>query len=182
METQEAFDVLLGELQAAMEIAQEGGTNAFQESRFTEAQTAAERAKVIKSHLTALKKLQEEWESVMYGTASPQPRPKKKKRTHLSPGFRTPQKAFRIPVLKALIELGGAAQVGKVLEIVEGMMSDQFNENDKAVLKDGRTPRWRNTAAWERQLVKEEGPLKPDSPRGVWEITEKGRANLQEHT
>ncbi|MCC7571175.1 winged helix-turn-helix domain-containing protein, partial [Candidatus Micrarchaeota archaeon] len=42
-------------------------------------------------------------------------------------------------------------------------------------------PRWRNTAQWARNsMVNEEGFLKKDSPRGIWEISEKGRAFLKE--
>jgi len=40
-------------------------------------------------------------------------------------------------------------------------------------------PRWRNTAQWARNSMVHEGLLKADSPRGVWEIAEKGRQMLQ---
>jgi restriction system protein len=40
------------------------------------------------------------------------------------------------------------------------------------------SPRWRNTAQWERDTMVKEGLLKSNSPRGVWEITEAGRQAL----
>jgi restriction system protein len=40
--------------------------------------------------------------------------------------------------------------------------------------------RWVNTAQWERYLMIQEGLLKTDSPRGIWEITEKGKQFLEQ--
>jgi len=41
-------------------------------------------------------------------------------------------------------------------------------------------PRWRNAAQWARNSMIRDGLLKGDSPRGVWEISDKGRAALKE--
>ena len=35
--------------------------------------------------------------------------------------------------------------------------------------------RWENTAQWVRFYLVRQGYLSKDSPRGVWEITDKGR-------
>jgi restriction system protein len=43
----------------------------------------------------------------------------------------------------------------------------------------GLTPRWRNTAQWARNSLREEGLIRDDSPRGIWEITDKGRQWLK---
>ena len=40
--------------------------------------------------------------------------------------------------------------------------------------------RWRNAAQWARNSMVQEGLLKADSPRGVWEITDKGREMLKD--
>jgi len=39
--------------------------------------------------------------------------------------------------------------------------------------------RWRNAAQWARNSMVQEGLLKADSPRGVWEITDRGREMLR---
>jgi restriction system protein len=39
-------------------------------------------------------------------------------------------------------------------------------------------PRWRNAAQWARNSMVNEGLLKKDSPRGVWEISDKGKQYL----
>ncbi|KUK31071.1 MAG: Uncharacterized protein XD63_1668 [Thermoanaerobacterales bacterium 50_218] len=60
-------------------------------------------------------------------------------------------------------------------------MKDRLNEYDLQPLPS--TPeqaRGRNTAQWCRYTMVSEGLLKPDSPRGVWEITETGRKQLLE--
>ena len=51
-------------------------------------------------------------------------------------------------------------------------------------------PRGRNTAQWARNSLREDGLLRDDimlahlqhTPRSIWEITEKGRQWLREHT
>lgn len=49
-------------------------------------------------------------------------------------------------------------------------------EQEVAVLSsDGVTPRWRSTAQWACNSLREEGVVRDDTPRSVWEISEKGR-------
>jgi hypothetical protein len=45
---------------------------------------------------------------------------------------------------------------------------------------DPDMPRWRNSAQWARNTMRQEGLLKEDSPHGTWEITDAGRARLTE--
>jgi hypothetical protein len=40
-------------------------------------------------------------------------------------------------------------------------------------------PRWRNTAQWARNDLREQGLIRDDTPRSVWEITDKGRQWLR---
>jgi len=96
-------------------------------------------------------------------------------------GLKTPQDAYRVPILQALVALGGRSELHPVLERVHELMKGQLNEHDLAVLpSDGVTPRWRNTAQWARNSLREEGLIRDDTPRAVWEISEKGRQWLQE--
>ena len=111
-------------------------------------------------------------------------RPKKEGRPaavvqRLHRGLRTPETAFRTPILEALAELGGSAPVNEVLERVHGKVKSHLNEYDQQSLpSDPSEPRWRNTAQWCRLLLVHEGLLAADSPRGIWEITELGRKEL----
>ncbi len=101
-------------------------------------------------------------------------------RGRLAPGLKTPQRDYRLPILRALVEAGGAGRTGAILDRVYEMMRDRLNEYDLAMKPSGTEPRWRNTAQFERvQMVK--GGLLADRSDGIWEITEAGRRYLEEH-
>lgn len=99
----------------------------------------------------------------------------------LRKGLRTPESAFYQPVLEVLNEMGGSGKVAEVLERVEKRMRPVLKDVDYAPLASSPdNPRWRNTAQWARSTMTREGPLKGNSPRGVWEISNKGRAVLEQ--
>jgi restriction system protein len=99
----------------------------------------------------------------------------------LKRGLRTSEDAFQKPILEALIELVGRAEMSKVLNLMERKMRGILNNYDYQPLpSDPNTIRWRNTAQWCRNTMVQEGLLKSDSPRGIWEISERGRKALQE--
>ena len=59
-------------------------------------------------------------------------------------------------------------------------MKNHFNNLDIEVLKDGYTKRWQKNVAFARyDMVHKEGFLRSDSPRGLWEISEKGRKFIE---
>ncbi|MFQ6127781.1 MAG: winged helix-turn-helix domain-containing protein [Thermoplasmata archaeon] len=85
-----------------------------------------------------------------------------------------PQEAFQIPILAALIEMDGKGKVKEVLKKVKRKMGGRLGEADYKQLDTGGI-RWQNRAMWERLRMVKEGFLRDDSPRGVWEISKKGR-------
>jgi hypothetical protein len=93
-------------------------------------------------------------------------------------GSRTPQDVYRVPILKALIELGGKGKVDQVLNRVEKRLANTLKPVDMEKISSGMI-RWRNSAMWERKGMVDEGLLSHDSPRGVWEITPQGREFLE---
>lgn len=47
---------------------------------------------------------------------------------------------------------------------------------------DEKQIRWRNSAQWARnKMVNTDGRMKKGSPRGIWEISDKGRKWLEKH-
>jgi len=103
--------------------------------------------------------------------------PNAKRRRH---GQRTPETQFYLPILQALTEMGGSGKVAEVLERVGEAMKGTLRDVDHQPLGSSPDlPRWRNTAQWARNSMMKEGLLKADSPRGVWEIADKGRALLR---
>ncbi|MCL6624358.1 MAG: winged helix-turn-helix domain-containing protein, partial [Fimbriimonadales bacterium] len=99
----------------------------------------------------------------------------------LSPGRRTPKQAYRLPILRALVALGGKARTEQVLERVYKEMKARLTSVDLEPLPSGKDLRWSNTARWERYTMVREGLLKRGSPYGIWEISERGEAYLREH-
>lgn len=96
------------------------------------------------------------------------------------PSIKTPVSAFYVPILEALEELGGRGSFQEVMDLVYDRMKDLLTEDDLNPLPSGGDIRWRNTAQWARYTMVRRGLLRDDSPRGVWEISEAGRAYLQE--
>lgn len=93
-----------------------------------------------------------------------------------------PQKAYYIPILESLIELGGKGTLKEVEEKVEKKMKKILTPLDYETLSDGKTIRWRNRTEWARNdLVNKFGYLKKDSPWGIWEISEKGQRYYKEN-
>ena len=73
------------------------------------------------------------------------------------------------------MEAGGSAPVEQVLDLIGGKMQATLNYYDRQPLPSyPNTVRWRNSVQWCRNSMVQEGLLKVDSPRGIWEISPKG--------
>jgi restriction system protein len=98
----------------------------------------------------------------------------------ISKGLRTPEPAFFRPILQALSDLGGSAKRSDVFNVLEHSMRGVLKPIDYQTLSsEAGQMRWQNSAQWAHNLMVKEGLLKQDSPVGIWEITEQGRAFLQ---
>lgn len=98
---------------------------------------------------------------------------KRRRKPQAAPGTRTPQAAFREPLLHVLYESGGSAKMSEVVERVGNLLNEKLNDVDRQKLDSGEI-RWRNAVQWERNEMVKRGFLKKDSPRGLWELTAKG--------
>jgi restriction system protein len=95
-------------------------------------------------------------------------------------GLRTPESAFYCPILQALIDLGGSAKRSDVFLILEQSMRSILKPVDYQTLSsEAQQMRWQNSAQWARNLMLKDGLLQSNSPPGLWEISEKGRAFLR---
>lgn len=175
VDTQEAFEVLSRELQDALANAQASIEDAVKQSDFSAARDAAERGEEIQEQIDQLKDLKKQWGNIV-GSESATEGAKRAPR-----GASTPQEAYRVPILRALDEMGGHGKTSKVVNRVGGMLEDRFTEWDRQMLPSGEDIRWRNRVQWARNSMVKDGLLASDSPRGIWELTEKGRQVLREH-
>lgn len=83
----------------------------------------------------------------------------------------TPQKAFYEPILKVLKRMGGSGKAREVVEEVGRLMGSRLeNEIDQELLGDG-SPRWMNRCWWARNDLREQGKIRGDSRRGIWELS-----------
>lgn len=86
---------------------------------------------------------------------------------------------YRKTILEILLKMGGKSTQREVFDEFEKMKGNLLNFIDKQILNDGYTPRWQKNIAAERYRLVTTGFLKKDSPRGEWEITEKGRQEYE---
>jgi restriction system protein len=184
-EVMPAFDMLMEELDAIVTHFNQQGAQLMQAKNYPQALEAINKAEAVLAYKAKLKALQDEWVH-MAVPAMPKTQKNKKpvqrKMTKmLKQGLRTPNEAFLIPILQALVGLGGAARVKEVLDRVEEILSDQLNKYDyQPIPSNPNIIRWQNNAQWARLKLVQEGMLASDSPRGIWEITEAGRNKLNE--
>lgn len=174
----DAFDMLIGELETALKQTRQAAASASQEGDYDEAQTRLDEARQIERFIAEMRAKRRE-RTALGGKSRAKRAPS---RSRLPPGERTREEAYRLPILRALVELGGESKMQTVLDRVYQEMKPRLRPVDlKPLPSDAKTPRWRNTAQWERQVMVDEGLLRKDSPRSIWAITEKGRKYLANH-
>lgn len=176
----EAFTNLLNELEnAASQLVFEAET-AARSKDFEKMKEIGEKGEKLKNLIEKLEKLQMEWEVISNKIfQSPEKETKVRK---FKKGLKTEDRNYYIPILESLIELGGSARTADVLEKVYEKMKHRLNEYDKQpVPSDSHEPRWKNSARWVRFYMIKVGLLADDSPRGIWEITQKGRAFYEKY-
>jgi hypothetical protein len=85
---------------------------------------------------------------------------------------------YWLPILGIIVEAGGSALANNVIDALEEQMGHALGDRDRERLRNGEV-RWRNRARFARLRMKEHGLLSNTSLRGIWEITDAGRAYLE---
>ena len=88
----------------------------------------------------------------------------------------TPNLVYCRPLLEVLEEMGGSGKTKDVLDRLGKKMKSTLVPKDyEPHDSDAKQIRWRNTAQWARnKMVNEDGRMKKNSPRGLWEISTSG--------
>lgn len=182
-EVNEAFEILLEEVEAVANALNAAGADAFRAGDYEKAKAAIEEATRLAEFREKVKTLQKEWAELFSTRAGARKEKcRRKVKARLPRGLRTPENSFRHPILEALVELGGSASISDVMDRVEQKMKGVLNEYDFEPLpSDPRSVRWRNSAQWCRNTLVRERLMKGDSSYGVWEISDQGRKWLNEH-
>jgi len=180
-----AFDILLEQIEAEIDLVNRIGARAFESRNYDSARDALERAGRVIAFRDRTAALRREWVSL----AGPQVAEEETAEEHtqrrdlgrLRRGLRTPEEAYYRPILQALVEMNGRAVMGQILDQVGQIMNGVLRDVDyQPLASDPELPRWRNAAQWARNSMVQEGLLRDDSPRGIWEISEAGKRWLQE--
>ena len=177
-----AFEMLLEEVEAEIDFVNNVGAKAFAARDYDRAREALERAGTLTAFRDKVAGLRREWDELAAVAESQEDEETKAQRRDLGrlrKGLRTPEAAYYRPILEVLAEMGGSGETGEVLDRVGRKMKGLLKDVDFDPLASGPdNPRWRNAAQWARNAMVREGLLKADSPRGVWQISDKGREML----
>lgn len=180
-----AFEILRRELETAKSSLSQAGQQAFAAADHKQAAAVADHLARLTKLGADLQALRSKWLKLMTDRHPPRmtterlSRRRIGERQRLQPGLRTPETAYRLPILEAVVELGGSARVEDVQALLRRKLDGVLNSYDLAPLNaDPRTPRWWNAAMWCRLELVKEGLLERDSPKGIWQITEGGRRAL----
>ncbi|MFC1850964.1 winged helix-turn-helix domain-containing protein [candidate division CSSED10-310 bacterium] len=178
-----AFEILLEEIEAEIDFTNNVGARAFAERDYDRARQALDQAAQISTFRDKLVALRQDWDQIISQSPEKEQAETEESRRNLGRlkhGQRTPENEYYSPILRVLVRKGGSGQTSEVLEEVRQEMADILGDVDYEHLASGPNyPRWKNASQWARNSLVRMGLLKDDSPRGVWEISEKGRQYIK---
>lgn len=178
----EAFKLLLEEIQGVINILKDKSRSTLDISNYHQAREYIEKAESMEKFKEKVMALQKEWEnshaSRLLKEESWEVKMEKTEYTRRRAKYTQPEE-YTIPILESLVEMGGSGRAEEVLKKVEEKMKGRLTERDYERIPSGDI-RWRKYAHWRRLHLVKGGLLSNSSPRGIWEITEKGRKYLEE--
>jgi hypothetical protein len=89
-----------------------------------------------------------------------------------------PEEEYVEPLLQVLRDRGGRAPAREVIDEVGRRLADRLTRLDKEPVSSGGV-RWQNRVQFARLRLLERGLLKRNSPRGLWEITDRGSEQVR---
>ncbi len=98
--------------------------------------------------------------------------PETKPRTKRSKLPKTSKAVLREQILVALRKLDGRARVSEVIDEMTRQLNGKLLPGDTVWRQATNEPAWQNNAKWERYQMTQDGALRSDSPRGIWELEE----------
>lgn len=85
-----------------------------------------------------------------------------------------PTKAFRVPLVEAMYELGGSSEVKHIRELMRNRLNPLLGPGDRRIFPSNHSERWWNATEWNRLKLVKEGLFKNKSKEGPWELSEDG--------
>ncbi len=94
----------------------------------------------------------------------------------------TPQEYYRVPILKALIYLGGNAKLSEIAGFIEKEMKNKFKKADHEKGTNGFEKLWIEMVSREKENMINEKLISEDNKGEQWEIIQNGIDYLSQHT
>lgn len=164
-------NLILALEKAKIDISKEA-KESLEKMDFEKSKVLSEIGERVKRFYNKIKELKKEWQDISFENLNLKLFEKKEK---LKKGLMTRQEDYFIPILESINEIGGRGKASEVLDKVYEKMKDKLNKYDLEPLpKHPKTIRWKKTAQWARNEMVKKGLLSSKSPRGIWEITQKG--------
>jgi hypothetical protein len=174
-----AFEILLEELETEIGVVYNMGGKAFANRDFSIVDKVRKRLAGLEHFRDQTATLRADWGKFLNSAERDVDEKISGRRRNfgrLRRGERTPQKEYFLPILRSLVEIGGAGKVSAIMEIVGKQIEGILKDVDlQPIPGKPSVPRWRSTALWARRALIKEGLIKPHSPKNTWEITEAGR-------
>ena len=98
-------------------------------------------------------------------------------RTRAPAGSLLPEAEYEIPMLEALVDLGGSAPSRDVVGLVGKKLGGRLTELDRSALASGGV-RWENRLQFVRLRLINQGLMVKKTGRGIWAISEAGQDKL----
>ena len=176
------YEVLLEEVEKSVEEYNEAAVDALRCSDYDSVRQLMDWSEKVKAHHTQIQCLQAKWIELVSTweiEASQQSLPGPRVTLRFPDGLRTSGRIYRLPILASLAERGGLVHNKTIHADVHAYLESSLNEYDlQPLLSNPDQPRWRNTCVWCLDQLATENLIVAGSPRGSWEITGEGRAEL----
>jgi hypothetical protein len=101
--------------------------------------------------------------------------PRRRGRARAPRGTLLPESAYEGPILRVLAERNGEAPAREATDAVEPLIAEHLTALDRERTKSGEI-RWRNRTQFARLALVNRGLIDKEAPRGIWRLTEEGRA------
>jgi hypothetical protein len=105
--------------------------------------------------------------------------PGRKRRTRAPAHSLLPDTEYELPILRVLSDAGGRLPTREAVAAVGTLVRDRLTDLDQEETPNGGL-RWQSRIQFKRLQMVKDGLLIAGSPRGVWEISDAGRAKLAE--
>ena len=183
----ESFKLLIEKLEKILPVLNKYGSKLVEEKHYDEAREIISKAETMVSLQNKVKALQEEWQSLEVQTIEFKMQTEdmvEKDIQEIKKQFRSEphlhNKDFRVPILQALVNLGGRSQRKYVFGELEKILADKLTENDwQKPPSNKKLTRWQTIATHTRTDLLNEGLITLNPQKGIWIITEKGRNALK---